>query len=206
MTFFLAAVGIVAAMSRYVLRHDIYVRFTNLLYGHSATVNHVPRYSQYPYMTFFHVVPGSLFMLLGLLQFTPQIRGKYPEFHRLCGKIFIVTGIISLIVAFLIVAKFPLGGMNEIVPTILFGLIFAYCVFRAYWYARKKRFGLHREWVIRTFGLGLGISSIRIFFFALQHLFGLSDYENIGISFWLGFSINLMIAEVWINYSRMQRS
>jgi len=61
---------------------------------------------------------------------------------------------------------------------------------------------LHREWMIRTFALAMGAASIRVFIPLLIVLTGLGLEEVFGASFWLGFGVNLLVAEVWINYTR----
>ena len=61
---------------------------------------------------------------------------------------------------------------------------------------------LHREWVIRGFAIGIGVSTIRVFYDVFLFLSDISAYENIGISFWLGWSVSLLVAEIWIGITR----
>ena len=59
----------------------------------------------------------------------------------------------------------------------------------------KKEVRQHREWMIRTFSLAMGVATVRVFLILLQSLMGLSQKESFGASFWLGFSVNLVVAE-----------
>ena len=68
--------------------------------------------------------------------------------------------------------------------------------------ANRKEVRLHREWMILTFSLAMGVATIRVFFVLLGALTGLSFEEVFGTSFWLGFGVNLLVAEVWINYTQ----
>ena len=49
----------------------------------------------------------------------------------------------------------------------------------------------------------MGVATIRVFLVLLTALSELSLEEVFGASFWLGFSVNLLVAEVWINHTRV---
>jgi len=56
--------------------------------------------------------------------------------------------------------------------------------------------------MLRAFAIGLAIATIRpivVLFFALTDL---STREFFGIAFWIGFSIHLIAAEIWIQHTR----
>jgi hypothetical protein len=56
--------------------------------------------------------------------------------------------------------------------------------------------------MIRTFAIGLAVAAIRPIvgmFFALSDL---SPHEFFGTAFWLGFTLHLIAAEIWINTTR----
>ena len=59
----------------------------------------------------------------------------------------------------------------------------------------RKEVSQHREWMIRTFSLAMGVATVRVFLILLQSLMELSQKESFGASFWLGFSVNLVVAE-----------
>ena len=69
-------------------------------------------------------------------------------------------------------------------------------------YIRRKEVRLHREWMIRSFALAMGVASIRVFTVLLRALTGLGLEEVFGASSWLRFGVNLLVAEVWINHTR----
>ena len=60
----------------------------------------------------------------------------------------------------------------------------------------RKEVRQHREWMIRTFSLAMGVATVRVFLILLRPVMGF------GASFWLGFSVNLVVAEAWINHTR----
>jgi hypothetical protein len=59
--------------------------------------------------------------------------------------------------------------------------------------------------MIRVFAIGSAVAAIRPIvgiFFATRKLTHLTPHDFFGIAFWLGFTIQLMAAEIWINYTR----
>ena len=98
-----------------------------------------------------------------------------------------------------------IGGPNESAATTLFAIVFLFSLSKAYEHVRKRRFALHREWMIRAFAVGFAVATIRPIvgiFFATSRLTHLTPHDFFGTAFWLGFTIQLMVAEIWINYTR----
>jgi hypothetical protein len=65
----------------------------------------------------------------------------------------------------------------------------------------------HREWMIRAFAIGLAVATIRPIvglFFAFSRLTHLTPQQFFGTAFWLGFTLHLIAAEIWINYTRLR--
>ncbi|HEV8132868.1 MAG TPA: DUF2306 domain-containing protein [Acidobacteriota bacterium] len=161
------------------------------------------RYNRHPLSTYAHVVPGLLFMTLGPLQFSRRIRARWLGFHRWSGRIFLLCATVGALSSMAIAVRFPAwGGSSTAVATYFFGLLFLFCLARAYYYIRRKQIPLHREWMIRAFAIGLGVSTIRVVLILIQVVWHLKSYEAFPTAFWLGFSVNLIAAEVWINLSR----
>lgn len=153
-------------------------------------------------LTMVHIIPGALFLILAPLQFVPGIRAKHLEVHRWMGRILVATGLAIGISALLMSFKMNIGGPNETAATTLYAIVFLICLMQAYRYIRRKEVARHREWMIRAYGVGLGVATTRPIvgmFFAFRRL---TPQEFLGIAFWLGFSITFLAAEAWIDYTR----
>jgi uncharacterized membrane protein YozB (DUF420 family) len=89
--------------------------------------------------------------------------------------------------------------------TALFGCLFLIALIQAFACIRRGDVACHREWMIRAFALGLAVATIRPIvgaFFATRALTNLTVQEFFGIAFWLGFTLHMIAAEIWINYTR----
>ena len=158
-------------------------------------------------LTLTHILPAMLFMLLGPLQFVRGLRAKYPQVHRWFGRIFLtasaVVGITGLTMAF---GK-TIGGIDEKAAITLFGTFFLIALAKALWHALRREFVQHREWMIRGYAIGLAVATIRPImgtFFAAALLQGHAPEprEFFGTAFWVGFTLQTIAAEIWINYTR----
>jgi len=154
-----------------------------------------------------HILPAMLFMVLGPLQFVRGLRSRYPQVHRWSGRVFLpasaVVGITGLKLAF---GK-TVGGLDEKAAITLFGTFFLICLAKALWHALRREFTRHREWMIRGYAIGLAVATIRPIvgaFFAAALLSGHTPQpkEFFGTAFWIGFTLQTIAAEIWINYSR----
>lgn len=156
-------------------------------------------------LTMVHIVPALFFVVLGPLQFVPTLRVRRPVLHRWMGRIVLAAGVIIGVTALIMSPQMAIGGATETAATMLFALLFLFSLVKAYAAIRSRRFASHREWMIRAFAIGLAVAFVRPIvgiFFATSRLTHLTPHEFFGIAFWLGFSIQTIAAEVWINYTR----
>ena len=162
-------------------------------------------FARHPVLTMIHIVPGLLFMALGPLQFIRKLRTRRPRLHRWTGRVVVVSGLIIGGTALVMSPQMAIGGANETAATMLFASVFLFALVRAFLCIRRRRFALHREWMIRAFAIGLAVATIRPImgvFFATSRITHLTPHDFFGTAFWLGFTMQAMAAEIWINYTR----
>src|SRR6201998_3495663 len=163
------------------------------------------RFARHAGLTFLHILPGALFLTLAPFQFAQSFRQRHLQFHRWSGRVLLVCGLITAASALIMSFKMNTGGPNETAATTLFAIVFLICLTKAYLYIRRKNVVRHREWMIRAYGVGLGVDTTRPIvgmFFAFRRL---GPHEFFGIAFWLGFTITFLAAEAWVDYTRQQR-
>jgi uncharacterized membrane protein len=166
-------------------------------------------FARHPFLTLVHILPGGLFLVLGSLQFVRRLRSRRPGLHRWMGRVMVALGLITGITALVMSPQMAIGGANETAATTLFSVIFLFALIKAFLSIRRGNVALHREWMIRAFATGLAVATIRPImgvFFATRSITHLTPHDFFGIAFWLGFTLQLIAAEVWINGTRPLQS
>jgi uncharacterized membrane protein len=156
-------------------------------------------------LTMVHIIPGLIFVVLGPLQFIQTLRNRRPALHRWTGRVVIVSGMIIGVSALVMSPQMAIGGANEAAATMLFAIVFLFALVKAFLSIRRGKVVPHREWMIRAFAIGLAVATIRPIvgvFFATRGITHLTPHDFFGTAFWLGFTVQLMVAEVWINWTR----
>jgi uncharacterized membrane protein len=162
------------------------------------------RYYDHPYLTLVHVVTGFVFMALGPIQFWPAVRNRWIGYHRVAGRVWMIASLVGGISALTLVPMLPLfGNFSSQVAVTGAGSVFLVCLVQGYRRIRQRQIDEHREWMIRTFAIGLGISTFRVLLPMMMAL-GITFPEAWDTVAWLGFLINAIVAEVWINVTRQQ--
>jgi hypothetical protein len=201
LTLVLVTIGILAATRRsYVLLHPPQgpARF-------AAGAALDAGFAQHRSLTFLHIVPASLFMALMPLQFVRGIRARQLAWHRWSGRLLLVLGLVVGVSALVMSYTMAIGGANETAATTLFAILFLIFLAMGFWNIRQRRVAQHREWMIRAFGVALGIATTRPIVGAFFAAGRLTPHEFFGIAFWLGFTLTLLGAEAWIHYTNENR-
>lgn len=166
-------------------------------------------FGQHPVLTMVHIFPALVFVLLAPLQFVRTLRTRRPRLHRWMGRIALICGLVTGISALIMSPQMAIGGANETAATTFFAVIFLFSLVKAFVCIRGGKVALHREWMIRAFTIAFAVATIRPIvgiFFATSRFTHLTPHDFFGIAFWLGFTVHLIAAEVWINYTRPRTS
>jgi len=161
-------------------------------------------FARHMLLTLVHILPGALFLILAPLQFVPRIRERHLQLHRWIGGALVAIGLVIGTTALIMSYKMNIGGANETAATTLFGIVFLICLLKGYLHIRRKDSTRHREWMIRAYAVALGVATTRPIvgiFFAFRRL---APHEFFGIAFWIGFTVTVLMAEGWIDYTRYQ--
>lgn len=183
-----------------------------LLLAEPLSVNTLPPadsydsgFARHPGLTLLHMVPGLIFVILGPLQFVTRIRARHINLHRWCGRIYVASGVVVGVSALVLGVVVGFGGPTETSAVTFFSILFLIFLGLAVFRIRRREVAAHREWMIRAFALGLAVTTMRPMVAILTALTGLPFSEILGISFWLAFSLHMVLAECWINFARMER-
>jgi putative flippase GtrA len=98
-------------------------------------------------------------------------------------------------------SAYSIGGWLERSAVLVFNSLFLFSLARSWWYQQHREPLLQRRWMTRGVAILLGIATTRPVmgvFFATSPLTHLQPQQFFGIAFWIGFSINTAIVELWL--------
>jgi Predicted membrane protein (DUF2306) len=162
-------------------------------------------FSAHRALTLVHIVPGFLFMALVPFQFVNRIRSRHIAWHRWSGRILMILGFIIGSSALVMSYTMAIGGASETAATTFFAILFLLFLSLGFWNIRQGNIAHHREWMIRAFGVALGVATTRPIVGAFFATGRLSPHEFFGAAFWLGFTTTLLAAEAWIHHAEPRR-
>jgi hypothetical protein len=144
-------------------------------------------------LTLAHILPALTFVVIAPFLYIRRFTGAtWPK--RLLFPLGAVVGVTAFAMS-----KYSIGGWVERSAVLLFNSLFLFSLFRA-WYLRCEPVSSLR-WLTRAIGILLGIAATRPvmgIFFATTTATHLSPQQFFGIAFWIGFSINTLIVELWL--------
>lgn len=112
-----------------------------------------------------HLLFAIIIMGGGPLQLVPQIRARFPAFHRWLGRTYLVTAVASAVAGLYLIWSRPLfGSLTNNIGTSLDGvLIFVFAAI-AVRYAIARDIRTHRRWALRLFMVVSAVWFIRVGF------------------------------------------
>ena len=162
------------------------------------------RYLDHPWISALHMFSGIAFICLAPLQFMSSMRLKRLSLHRYLGRVLVVMALVSGIYGIAAALAFPaFGGLTSETAALFFGPLFIFAIARAFLYARNRDIKAHQRWMIHAFALGLGVGTQRVLLILLIPFTSSNFEQSFGPALWLGFSINLLIAEAWISKQKL---
>jgi uncharacterized membrane protein len=180
------------------------VRDANVSLFGASFFRHWLAFRTYPVARVAHMLPGLLFMLLAPLQFVPSLRRRQPRFHRVNGRAVLALSLALIPSGMIFAFVHPYVGFPEQVPAVFYTVLYLCCAAMGLRSIRRRDFLRHREWMIRVYAFGLGIYSIRVWYWLFLHLTQQPSTEFFATSFWIGIASNLVVAETWIGLTRGQ--
>lgn len=147
-------------------------------------------------LTFAHILPALAFVVAAPL-FVLSHSGKKAWLDYLLFSLGIVVGITAYAMS-----AYSIGGWVERSAVLFFNTLFLLSIVRAYLYMRSDAQFLKRRWLLRAIAILLGIATTRPVvgvFFATSRLTHLQPNQFFGIAFWIGFSVNTVLAEFWLH-------
>lgn len=116
------------------------------------TNGYVPGFSMGNTAVVMHVASAAFIMLAGAVQLVPQIRNRFPVFHRWNGRIYMLTAItLSVAGLYMTWIRGSVGDLSVHLGSTLNAVLIWFCGGMALRYALARDFKTHRRWALRFF-------------------------------------------------------
>lgn len=99
-----------------------------------------------------HLFSAVVVILAGMLQLIPQIRNRFPAFHRWTGRVYIATAFaISLAGLYMTWVRGSVGDLSQHLGNTFMALLIILFAAMALRYAMARDFKTHRRWALRLY-------------------------------------------------------
>jgi hypothetical protein len=150
---------------------------------------------------FFVHVFSSLFVLLaGFTQFSKWLLLNRPRLHRVIGYSYVINVLMITGPAGLLMSFYANGGISSRIAFVMLSVLWILFTGIALYKAVKRKFKAHRIYMIRSYALTLSAVTLRIWKVLLAYFTGLPPMDRYRIIAWLGWTLNLLVAELIIYY------
>ena len=166
--------------------------------GHPQMASLNATFSSHAVLTVMHIVPAAIFVLLSAAVLLRRTGSERLE------RLFFPFGAVTAATAYAM-SSYAVGGLVERSAVLVFNTWFLFSLGRAYWFRLRDESSQKREWMTRAVGILLGIATTRPVmgvFFATSSRTHLGPSQFFGIAFWIGFSINAGVIELWLHSKR----
>lgn len=155
-------------------------------------------FSSHAVITAVHIIPASIFVVLAAGVLLRRTSSEWLE------RLFFIFGAITGATAYAM-SSYAIGGWVERSAVLVFNTWFLLSLGRAYWLRLRGDAARRRAWMTRAVGILLGVATTRPVmgvFFATSPRTHLGPSQFFGIAFWIGFSINVVVIELWLHSKR----
>ena len=116
------------------------------------TNGYVPGFSMGNTAVVMHVASAVIIMLAGAVQLVPQVRNRFPVFHRWNGRIYMLTAVaLSVAGLYMTWIRGSVGDLSVHLGSTLNAVLIWLCGAMALRYALARDFKTHRRWALRFF-------------------------------------------------------
>jgi hypothetical protein len=165
-----------------------------------------------------HIVFGSIAIITCSMQVWPWLRQHHPKVHRISGRLYVFAGVLPSGLFAVVVALFSAVGAAGKIGQLFLALLWLATTAAGFVAARRRRFGDHRRWMIRSFALctsivvnRLWIAVLIVILMPFQDSYYGGDMDalmqDVAVaSIWISGIVNLMLAQWWLDRKPKRRS
>lgn len=150
---------------------------------------------------YIHVFSSMAALLAGFSQFSKSLLRNRPRLHRALGYVYVIDILCITGPAGLIMSFYANGGISSRIAFTILSVLWLGFTAMAVYKAIHKDFIAHRSFMIRSYALTLSALSLRAWKVVLADFTTIAPMDRYRIIAWLGWGLNLLIAELIIIYT-----
>ncbi|MDP1801355.1 MAG: DUF2306 domain-containing protein [Bacteroidota bacterium] len=147
---------------------------------------------------FIHVFSAIFVLLAGYTQFSKKIRSQFPVIHKRMGWLYVIVTLFLAGPSGFVIGMYANGGLSSKIAFCLLSVLWIIFTVIALLKILKKQVLLHRVWMMRSFSLALSAITLRAWKYILVLAFHPKPMDVYQIVAWLGWTLNLLVAELLI--------
>jgi uncharacterized membrane protein len=141
-----------------------------------------------PFLIVPHIVAGILALLCGPLQFSYRLRHRSPKFHRVLGRVYVISVLIAAPLAIVLAYNRRIPHMMPyfFLASSLQASTWIVTTVAAFLTARNRHIQQHRQWMVRSYAVTFTFIGIRVlvqFPFAVPHTDANFSLEIVFVTF-----------------------
>jgi len=144
-----------------------------------------------------HISLAGIALLIGWLLFLKKLRAKHLHLHRLIGKVYIISVLLSSLAGYYI-AYHATGGIYAVYGFSGMSTAWLLTTIIAYKAIRARDIKKHERWMIRSYAVTFTGVTFRLWLPFLKFAFQMDFLEAYPISSWVSWMANLLVAELII--------
>lgn len=177
--------------------------FLTWLFMHGAdhfltlTPEALGKYFKLKWVLIAHITAGGGALVLGLVQFWPKLRNFSWKIHRMLGILYLLAILVSSLCALVLAFTTAYGVSWAYAFSLqIWVSVWISSTVIAYYAALKRKFSLHKEWMVRSYLVTLAfiISGLSL---KIPFIQSLGSFSELSPSlFWLGWAVPLYIYQI----------
>jgi hypothetical protein len=149
---------------------------------------------------FVHVFSSVFVLLAAYTQFSSRFRQRYKGWHKLLGRLYAYVVIFLAGPSGLVIGLYANGGLGSQIAFTLLAVLWIAFTAIALDKMRRRQVEAHAHWMMRSYALALSAITLRAWKYALVALFHPRPMDVYRTVAWLGWVVNLALAELLILY------
>ncbi|AZA91972.1 Predicted membrane protein (DUF2306) [Chryseobacterium nakagawai] len=143
---------------------------------------------------FAHIIFGGISLFIGWRQFGSKFRNKHPQLHRIIGKSYVISVLISSVSA-IYMGLYANGGMISSAGFIFLGIVWLITTLTGLIQIRKGNMIKHQQLMIYSYACTFAAVTLRLWYPLLSNITKDPVNSYIAVA-WLCWLPNLMVAYI----------